>query len=525
MSLVKTTLSIFLVRSSRIIDLEKALAPYIQTSAEMIDGFEGRLIPFASKQGEPTWLSNIRTLLKQPSSIQLNTQAAGVMFLIQHKGLYFAVTVGIAWQRLRDAWLEPDFGRRVALVAIPRAQVVGLTLEQVFARWHVATERAPAAAPLDEFSVESDRDLVSAIEGKPTAKHKILGDVIRGSTSLRVKVPINDLKAVLEHAGDLYKNGTYSVAWPELDNLMPIRDESEIVALDTVLDSILQKSNPEHYIIMSAPTARRGEAQAAESYVVGRLTKDVALAPYLSFNSWISYLKRGKRTPTVQEARKTRVHLLDANNDEFSDCSVYECLGYETTVNGKVVILSSGIWYQVAQKFINRINKTASTLEPSKHLLPTWNGTEKEKEYNQRCADSLKELLLFDVKLISFGGGNSRFEFCDLMHSTKRVLYFVKIPSRSSDLSHLVEQTRRTVELLFDPDDSFRVKLKAKVRKIYPKYNTRWLDKRPYPGDWELCLVALGREAKDMPMFSKCSLARLVNELRKRGHNVSFQAP
>lgn len=524
MPIEKTTLSIFLVRDSRIAELEKALAP--GRGSEMVDGFDGRVMKFASRLGEPSWLTGVRTLVKEPDTLKLNTQAAGVMLLIRRAGLCFAVTLGIAWQRLRDEWLEPDFGRRVALVAIPRAQVVGLTLEQVFARWHVATERAPRASPLDEFSVESDRDLVSAIEGKPSAGNEALGDLIRGSTSLRVKIPIGDLAAALDHAAGLFKNGNYADAWPEMVNLMPIRGEAEIAACEAALDGALKGNRPERHIILSAPAARRGEAQAAESYVVGRLTRNVAIAPYLSFDSWTSHLRRkGNLTPSVQQARRTKVHLLDANNDAFNDCSIYECLGYEATVDDRVVILSSGVWYEVAKDFLSRINRTLSSMPAPKYSLPQWDGLEREGDYNRGCAKARRDLLLFDVKLISFGGGASRFEFCDLMHPGKRVLYFVKISSRSSDLSHLVEQTRRTVELLFDPDDGFRAKLKKKVRKEYPEYDVRWLDSRPSPGDWELCLVALGREAKDMPMFSKCSLARLVNDLRRRGHNVSFQAP
>lgn len=515
-------MNIFLVRDSRVADVEKSLTGY--QTVEMIDGFDGRAIPFTSGRDDPAWLGEVRTLVKDPNRLNLRTEAAGVMFLISRRNCFFVVTVGIAWQRLRDEWLQPDFGRRIARLAIPRVEVVSLTAEQVFARWHVATERAPRAAPLDEFSVEPERDLVSAIEGRPALEHRILGEKLRGSTGLRLKVQVHALGAVLDHVAHLYKNGAYSEEWPELDNLMPIRDETEIAACNAALDQTLSAPKPNRHIILSAPTTRRGDANLAESYAVGRLTRNVSLSPYLTFDSWTSYLNRIRRLPSVQQARLTKVHLLDTNNDAFDDYCVYDCMGYEATVNGRVVILSSGVWYQVAKAFLDRINKSVRDLKMPPYTLPNWDGKDREGLYNKKCVNTTKDLLLFDVKLIAFGGGASRFEFCDLMHTKKRILYFVKIPSRSSDLSHLVEQTRRTAELLFDPDDGFRKKLKAKIKDVYPRYDTRWLNSRPKPGDWNLCLVALGREARDMPMFAKCSLTRLTRDMLRAGHTVSFQA-
>jgi uncharacterized protein (TIGR04141 family) len=45
-------------------------------------------------------------------------------------------------------------------------------------------------------------------------------------------------------------------------------------------------------------------------------------------------------------------------------------------------------------------------------------------------------------------------------------LFFAKIPSKSSGMSHLVEQVRRTAELLFNSDGAYRKEL-AKVFKKY----------------------------------------------------------
>ncbi|PZN34688.1 MAG: hypothetical protein DIU71_01890, partial [Proteobacteria bacterium] len=103
-------------------------------------------------------------------------------------------------------------------------------------------------------------------------------------------------------------------------------------------------------------------------------------------------------------------------------------------------------------------------------------------------------------------------------------LFFAKIPSRSSDCSHLVEQVRRTVELLFSVDDSFRKGLMKTMKKHYPRAARGWLDRRPVPGQWKFCLVSLGKDKAELPFFAKCGVRRLARNLDQLGHPLYFAA-
>lgn len=51
--------------------------------------------------------------------------------------------------------LERDFGRRVALNSIAKNGLVEIRAEQVFARWHLASDRAPRASAVEEFPAVS----------------------------------------------------------------------------------------------------------------------------------------------------------------------------------------------------------------------------------------------------------------------------------------------------------------------------------------------------------------------------------
>jgi uncharacterized protein (TIGR04141 family) len=105
-----------------------------------------------------------------------------------------------------------------------------------------------------------------------------------------------------------------------------------------------------------------------------------------------------------------------------------------------------------------------------------------------------------------------------------KTLFFAKIPSKSSGMSHLVEQVRRTAELLFSADGAYRKQLTKVFQKYHKGADTDWLNARPRQGDWNICLVSLGKPALKLPFFARCSLVKAYSDLREQGHAVSFLA-
>jgi uncharacterized protein (TIGR04141 family) len=226
---------------------------------------------------------------------------------------------------------------------------------------------------------------------------------------------------------------------------------------------------------------------------------------------------------SVATAKAMTVHMVDEGAQELGECNVFECFGYEGSLNGRPYVLSSGVWFEVVPTFLKRINDTVKGIPAPAKLLAAWNQVADEGTYNDSCAKKDKSLLHFDKKDVWYGGGQSRFEFCDLMHLSTKRLYFVKVPSKSSGMSHLVEQTRRTVELFFGPDPGFRTALEKRIKKLNSKTDTTWTKVRPRPGDWKLCFVSIGRSAAQLPFFARCSLANAYRDLRNLGHDVEYQ--
>jgi len=446
-------------------------------------------------------------------------KSTGALLVVRHAGKTFVLTFGYGWRKLEDEWLERDFGRRVALNSIAPDKVVEMQSEQVFAKWHISRERAPRASPIDEFSVESDRDLVATVEGISSVK--LFGKVVRGGTNLHLEVPFSRLEAVLTKTITLFASDAYKNRWPEVDNVSPVKDQSLIDKLEAQFDADLAAGTAQKKMVMFTPTYRRVEAVPIDSYVFGRMTEGAAATPYLMVDSWINFLSRKNHVPSMAEARATPIHFLDEAKEEMDVCNAFDCIGYELALNGQQYILSSGVWYEVVLEFLKKINNAASKILAPAVALPAWGGVESEPEYNLRCGKR-PGFLHFDTKNIMYGGNQSKFEFCDLLHMKSKTLYFAKIASKSSGMSHLVEQVRRTAELLFSADGTYRQELIKVFKRQHKGEDAEWLKSKPRNSDWNLCLVSLGKSTAQLPFFARCAVVKLYKDLRERGHEVSF---
>ncbi|MHB8503477.1 MAG: TIGR04141 family sporadically distributed protein [Candidatus Acidiferrales bacterium] len=520
----KLPLTIFLIKSDRVDSLERELGTAADGIFELAAPHEGRVFSFPPHNGEPSWAIALKSALENPNRFSAFGQSPSAVMLVMHDSRMFALSFGHAAARLQPEWLERDFDRRVALNSVQPNKLVEIHLEQVFAKWHVARERAPRATSVDEFGVEFDRDLVARVEGFPKEKYKVLGGMVRGGTNLRVKVPFSDLSAVLEKSSSLYASKHYQNTWPEIDKINPIQDDELIGKLELQLDKEMTDAGAMKRMVMLAPLHRQEEDLSADSYVFGRFTKNSPRAPYLMYSSWLGHLEKKGQGASVAKAKKNTIHILGAEKNSLSSCSVFDCLGYELAWNKRQYILSSGVWYEVDSDFISDVdNLLKKKLASPKGTLPTWDGQCDEAEYNLQCARAAG-FLSFDSKNILYGGSQSKFEFCDILHLQNKTLYFAKIPNKSSGVSHLVEQVRRTVELTFGDDSSFREAVQESMKKHHNGADTTWLDNRPKNSEWNLCMVLLGKSALQLPFFARCSIRRLFLDMRKRGFEVSLAA-
>ena len=430
------SLSIFLLRKGREADYDREVGDDRASRVDLAS-LDGYFSPIPATLRAPKWVTAINGILPSSAALNLQSQSPAGLLLVRQGARTFVLTFGHAWMKLQTDWLERDFGRRVALNLIGENDLVEIRAEQVFARWHLASERAPRATSVDEFGVEFDRDLVAVVEG--VSSDPIFGKIVRGGTSLRCVADLATLPSILDQCLLQFASTAYTKRWPDIDNLSPVTDLTTVAALEKQLDADLAAGRGPKRVVLSTPSQRNGEALTAASYVVGRLSRNPASTPYLTFAGWEGYARRSNIPISVDGARKTRVHLLDENAAETVECSAFDCFGYEANLSNKPHILSSGVWYEAVPTFVSKIDRSVTTLPAPVKKLLSWNGTDDEGAYNLGCAGQDASLLHFDKATVWYGGGQSKFEFCDLMHLPSKTLFFAKNPLDSQTKCNAAE--------------------------------------------------------------------------------------
>jgi uncharacterized protein (TIGR04141 family) len=160
----KTGVSIYRLRSGYRLEVEGQF----HNRTPLSNGIEGWFYLFPPSENTPQWVRALEPHLPALLISDVRTASHAALVLISRQGVDYLLAFGFAWMHLDDLWLEPDFGRRVVLNTVLPGKLLELNSEQIFARRHVARERAPKPGSLSTFGVEFDRDLVAAVEGVPS---------------------------------------------------------------------------------------------------------------------------------------------------------------------------------------------------------------------------------------------------------------------------------------------------------------------------------------------------------------------
>ncbi len=523
---VRLSVSVYLLKASKVTEARQQLTTASASVSPLVESVpDGMFMALPSDAEPPKWLGQVSSLLLPNAAPQLESQSPGGILWVPRNGKTFVFTFGYGHSKVKDEWVDPEFGKTVALAVVPQVQVREVRAEQVFAKRHIANERAPRASAVREFGFEPDRDLVAAVEGVPESTYfPLLGTKVRGGVSFKFDMDVAKLLDTLDQIIERFDSNDHRVRWPQANNLVTVRDEATIGQLDALLADILVGPNPEGAITLAAPSERSGDKPYPQHFVIGRMCANPATSPYLMFSSWQRHVLSKGEAVDLDAAKTTRVHLLDEEKEEIDTCSIYACMGVEVSHSGITHVLSSGSWYAADRQFIASTNQVLGTIGAPTLGLLAWDRADHEGPYNEKAANANTDLWLFDKELVQFGGGSSRFEFCDVMHLPSKTLYFVKHPTASAGVSHLCEQVRRTAETFFDTDSSYRKKLAARVNSVGKGWDTTWLATQPKRHEWNLCMVLMGKQLNDLPFFAKCGISRLVGELERRGFIVSFQA-
>ncbi len=431
----KLPLTILLLKPEQV-DQAKRILSAIGSVVPLRAPYTGYVVSFPTPGNVPPWITSLKSVVQDPELVSGANFSPSAIMVVRQSGHTFALSFGRAYHRLNSDWFYPDFGLKVALNGIKPSKIREIHAEQVFARWHTSTESAPRAAAVEAFGVEFDRDLVARIAGESATK--TLGTKIAGAESLRIEASFSTFPSILDKTIALYRSRSYRNNFPEIDNLEVVTVPPTVQKLNEKLEAALVPRDAEKNIVMLTPTRNLDQVVGTASYVVGRKGRNPVTIPFLRVNAWKSLLQAAGLPATALQAKGTPIHFLDVNRETVFKSNVFDCFGYETEFRGKTYVLSGGVWYSVARNFIKDTNKAVRKIAAPRTPLAAWNEVESEEDYNQRCGER-DGFVNFDRLPLRHGGGQSQFEFCDILHLESRTLYFVKNGSRSSGMSHLYE--------------------------------------------------------------------------------------
>ncbi len=436
--------------------------------------------------------------------------------LLEVDGRIFAMTFGHGRFLLKpDSWQE-TFGLRVALNCIGEKKVRSIdkrTFDAISRQSRIQASKEAAAL---DFGFDGEQDLLRAVTGAP--RDHSMGQRMYGMDALSVStdiVPGKKLEGFLAALHTKYQDVAYKRDFPWVDQIKEVRSKRKAEELDEELFKRV-RANAFDRIWMAVPEIIPWEQVAGFCYRMGKTSpeyQDVHL------NDLIESL-RAPGDVRIDRATFDRIHVncIHVEGYLLYKWQAYKCLYGEIDFEGDTYLLSGGKWYLISGDFVTQVNDAYREIPYYDVRLPEYRDGS-EGEYNARViADNPAEFALMDQKKISYGGGYSTIEFCDL-YSSKRDIIHVKRYGSSSVLSHLFAQGRISGEL-FQMEAGFR----NKVNDLLPDgYKISNPGLHPETNQYQIVFAIVSDVPGEMvlPFFSRLNLKNAARILSGLGYRVA----
>jgi len=463
----------------------------------------------------PSWLEDFfGGTLK--GKLNLITSNAKSVLLVETKNggkkHIFAVSFGFGRSLLNEGVIEDRFGLRVVLNAVDPKSLRSIdktTLGSIPKQSREQMSREGVAA---NFGIDIEQDLISSVTGR--SRDSQLGKTISGrdALSISVKVDVKSITKFLMLCFKYYKSDAYKKEFNWIDQIKDIRNKTAIDKLD---ESLLErlKARQLEKIWMAVPEVVDWVDIKGFRYIrssKGNLALDLNVTEFLE--------SLGKREISQDLLKKTQIYAISTKTDEaFNHWNAYKCIYAEIECDGTVCVLNNGKWYEIAKDFVDEVSREFKNTGESAISLPEYAHAD-ENTYNKSLPDTIPDSHCMDRQMITYGGGHSSIEFCDLTTKDKKLIH-VKKYGGSTQLNHLFSQGVVSGEL-FVQDEIFRKKLNEKLPAGFKLQNT---NTRPDPREYEIvfAIISKSRNPLEIPFFSKVSFRNARRRLQGYGYTVT----
>lgn len=390
----------------------------------------------------------------------------------------FALTFGHVLHHLKDEAYEYDFGLIVTLNSVDPKELKSADMIEPGPARRRRTQ-VPVSTELTYLDFDGNSEIIKSLTGKVRAEYKDLFSNATGSASLKISMKIapEELTARCESLLALYDSEDYKETFPNIQNIVPVRDPVEVRKLNQlVLESVRSRDGNTTLTIPDIVDYRdntccmfQGPSGTSEIY------------PDISIEAFYKYLGDDfdLNTLTIDQLKSYRMILTDVGGSPGNSYSVFRSLIFDAEPQGEAVLyhLNEGDWYKAEKSFVERLKAyldpkcEATELCPYNHDgVKDGKAVYSEGKYNADIPAWDGRYICLDQEDIS-PAGSSEIEPCDLYRvqadksatcGHRASLYHIKISTRSSHLSHLFNQGVNSIELI-ELEDTSRAKMKQLV--------------------------------------------------------------
>jgi len=488
---------------------------------------EGKLFVKIPTEKKPKW-SGFTEDITGVSLDELANRSSSAVLIIKTSQATIAFTFGYGRFLIDAKYFVQDFGIKTALNTLNHDSLRSVDLFTLEDQAVQKKSQASRESSVGVFGIDISRDVLRAVTGSPkdgvSLRNISGGDAIY---SFGIEMDVEEIPKLVDLLSDYYANDSYKSNFSWVDNIRKIKEKSEIDYLDLKLvDKIKAKSTE---IIITIPEIIQWDSIYGFSFT---RTKS-SIKPIIEPKEYLDNIDVA--TLSIESIKRDRLFVYDVHENEHEH-QIYKCIYFEHKETDKTYILFAGLWYEIDNSFVTRVDATLSQIEISSLAFPkvyVWDEVkdgktklkiEPEGDYNERASASHAYHLL-DKKLIKSNRTTTSIELCDLMTDSKQFIHVKHRKGGSAGLSHLFAQGSVSAEILLG-DKEFRKKARTVLKKVRSGLQDAVpLDSFKSDGV-EVVFLILGEDSatlkSNLPFFSKVNLSKAFENLSQRGFKVSI---
>lgn len=459
------------------------------------------------------WRSFVENAIGKPIDA-LQTQSASAVLALEIGERVYALTFGHARNWLSRQAVERRFGMMATLNAVDEESLRSIDKEEFETIQRKTRTQTSAQTDIGQFGIDVQRDLLRSVTGRPADPN--IAEHLTGADNLIASVRIGpaDLASKLSELGELADSKDYQTkGYDWIDHFSRVTDPAVINELDETLVGELQEGHLES-VFLAPPTTLDFQDHSGFLYANER-ANSAEKRTDLRIEEWRARHEADEITLDRLKSERIRRYAA-ADNNPVEVFSVYDSIIFETQKPDYLYALTGGEWYRIEQSHVQAVEDELHAISLCDLELPSARQGELEGEYNERvCAESGGNYHMLDRQVVTYGGGRSKIEVCDILTNDRKFIH-VKAHIKSATLSHLFSQGAVSAQCFRDS------RFRDEARKKCPASHAPLFDGNPAPQDYEVVFAIMSTAPGDireaLPFFSKQSLVNAAQIIEGLGH-------